>query len=456
MSTLEELLPLTHAEQSTIPQLSPKPGPALDVAIAALRAGKMIVMVDDEDRENEGDIMLAAEHVTPEAINFLVTHARGLVCLSLEAARLSRLKLPMMVRKNTASLGTAFTVSIDARHGVSTGISAPDRARTIQAAIAEDAGPEDLVSPGHIFPLRAVPGGVLERAGHTEGSLDILRLAGLKPAAVICEIMSADGTMARLPELCVFGEQHGLPIISIAELVRYRTILAEAGEQAPSPAASDSLEQISSARLPSVFGQPRDFTVHAFRDSRDGLEHLAIVKGDLAAAGRPIVRVHSECLTGDALGSLRCDCGAQLQTSLRRISASPVGVLVYLRGHEGRGIGLVNKIRAYALQDGGLDTVDANHQLGFATDERDWSVAAAVLRHLGIDSLDLLTNNPDKITGLLANGIKIVHRVPLQVPSNPHNEAYLDVKRTRMGHDFRAPPTVTPQGEQDRRTAPRR
>ncbi len=407
-------------------------------AIAALRGGCMVIMVDDEDRENEGDLVVAAEHATPEAVNFLVTHARGLVCLALEANHLDRLSLPMMVRHNTAPRGTAFTVSIEAREGVDTGISAHDRARTIQVATADGARPEDLVSPGHVFPLRAAPGGVLARAGHTEGSIDIMRLAGLKPAAVICEVMSADGHMARLPELREFGAQHGIPIVSIADLVRHRLALAAAGRQGTISAAPDTLEPLGSARLPSAFGQPGEFVVHAFRDPRDGTEHLAIVKGDPANCPRPLVRLHSECLTGDALGSLRCDCGAQLQAALRRIADSPAGVLIYLRGHEGRGIGLVNKIRAYALQDQGLDTVEANHRLGFATDERDWGVAARILRHFGVSTLDLLTNNPDKIKSLRANGIDVALRVPLEIPPNPHNQVYLEAKRARMGHSLQA------------------
>ena len=429
-------MPAPDLNQAALPEGAASP--ALQTAIAALRAGRMVIMVDDEDRENEGDLVLAAEHATPEAINFLVTHARGLVCLSLEAVQLDRLGVPMMVRTNTAPRGTAFTVSIEAREGVDTGISAHDRARTIQVASSDDARPEDLVTPGHVFPLRAAPGGVLARAGHTEGSIDILRLAGLKPAAVICEVMSADGSMARLPELREFGALHDLPIISIAELVRHRLALAASGQQGPIASLPDTLQPVGRARLPSAFGQPGNFTVYAFRDPRDGLEHLAIVKGDPATVPRPLVRLHSECLTGDALGSLRCDCGAQLQTALRRISESPAGVLVYLRGHEGRGIGLANKIRAYALQDAGLDTIEANHQLGFATDERDWGVAARILRHLGVVTLDLLTNNPDKIKSLRANGIEVVQRVALEIPPNPHNQAYLEAKRTRMGHALHA------------------
>jgi 3,4-dihydroxy 2-butanone 4-phosphate synthase/GTP cyclohydrolase II len=429
------------------PELNPPElSRSLADAIAALRGGSMIIMVDDEDRENEGDLVIAAEHATPDAINFLVTHGRGLVCLALEAAQLDRLGVPMMVRNNTAPRGTAFTISIEAREGVDTGISAHDRARTILAATADDAGPEDLVSPGHVFPLRAAPGGVLARAGHTEGSIDLLTMAGLKPAAVICEVMSADGHMARLPELRAFGARHGIPIVSIADLVRHRLALAAAGLQGPIASAPDTLEPVGSARLPSAFGQPGEFTVHAFRDPRDGVEHLAVVKGDpgraLAGGARPLVRLHSECLTGDALGSLRCDCGAQLQTALRRIADSPTGVLVYLRGHEGRGIGLANKIRAYALQDQGLDTVEANHRLGFATDERDWGVAARILRHLGVTALDLLTNNPDKIKSLRASGIEVALRVPLEIPPNPHNQAYLEAKRARMGHALQTPGAV--------------
>ena len=422
--------------------LDPELSRPLAEAVAALRARRMVIMVDDEDRENEGDLVLAAEHATPDAVNFLVTHARGLVCLAMEATRIDRLGLPMMVRNNAAPHGTAFTISIEAREGVSTGISAHDRARTILAATAEDAGADDLVSPGHVFPLRAAPGGVLARAGHTEGSIDIMRLAGLKPAAVICEVLRADGTMARLAELREFGARHGIPIVSIAELVRHRLALAASGLQGPIPAVPDTLASIATARLPSVFGQPGDFMVHAFRDTRDGMEHLAIVKGDPSNCSHPLVRLHSECLTGDALGSLRCDCGAQLQTALRRIADSPAGVLVYLRGHEGRGIGLANKIRAYALQDQGFDTVEANHQLGFATDERDWGVAARILRHLGVTSLDLLTNNPDKIRSLRANGIEVVERVPLEIEPNPHSQAYLEAKRVRMGHKLHAAGTA--------------
>jgi 3,4-dihydroxy 2-butanone 4-phosphate synthase/GTP cyclohydrolase II len=428
----------------------PEPGPALAAAIAALQAGGMIVMVDDEDRENEGDIVFAAEHVTPARINFLVTEARGLVCLSMEAEQVERLGLPMMVRRNKAPLGTAFTVSIEARQGVSTGISAHDRARTIQVASDPDAGPHDVVSPGHIFPLRAVPGGVLARRGHTEGSTDILKLAGLRPAAVICEVMSADGSMARLPELREFAARHGLPIVGIDEIARHcqALIAVKADEAAAVPAAASSLgvQPVGQARLPAVFGDASGFTVHAFRDPRDGQEHLAVVHGDLRGGARPLVRLHSECLTGDALGSMRCDCGAQLQTALMRISQSEAGVLIYLRGHEGRGIGLANKIRAYALQDQGLDTIEANHRLGFAADERDWHVASDILRHFGIGAVDLLTNNPAKIDGLQADGIEVVERVPLEIAPTVHSKAYLEAKRTRMGHQLRVAAEPSTEG----------
>jgi len=405
--------------------------PALRRAVAALRAGRMVLMVDDEDRENEGDLVQAAEFATPESVNFLVTHARGLVCLALDSAQVERLQLPMMVRHNTAPRGTAFTVSIEAREGVSTGISAADRALTLRLAADPATRPEALVSPGHIFPLRAVPGGVLARAGHTEGSIDLLALAGLRPAAAICEVMSEDGSMARMPELRRFAEAHAIPVISIAELVRHRLH----HPSAPAGAGLLPLAPSASARLPSLFGTSGEFTVHAFRDPREGLEHLAVVRGD-PSIGRPLVRLHSECLTGDALGSLRCDCGAQLQAALRRIDESGCGILLYLTGHEGRGIGLVNKIRAYALQDEGLDTVEANHQLGFAADERDWGVAARMLLHLGATRFDLLTNNPEKIRALQAHGLVVEHRVPLEMPPGPHNRAYLEAKRARLGHQF--------------------
>lgn len=409
----------------------PVMGPRLRTAIEAIRAGGMVILVDDEDRENEGDLVMAADLVTPAAINFMVTHARGLVCLPLEAGLVEQLGLPMMTRVNTCPRETAFTVSIEAREGVDTGISAADRARTIQVAVAPGAGPADLVSPGHIFPLRAVPGGVLARNGHTEASIELARLAGRAPAAVICEIMNEDGSMARMDDLHPYAERHKLPILSIAELVEWLRDCEAAAAAVPEP----RIEKVAQAALPSIYGG-EDLVIHAFR-AADGTEHVALVKGDPAKPGAvPLVRLHSECVTGDALGSLRCDCGAQLQAALARIGAAESGVLLYLRGHEGRGIGLANKIRAYALQDRGLDTVDANHRLGFETDARDWTAAGAILRALGVRTLDLMTNNPAKVTAMEQHGFAVRERVPLEIAPNPFNRAYLDAKRTRMGHQL--------------------
>ncbi len=422
-------------------------------AVEAIRAGRMVIMVDDEDRENEGDLVMAAEFMTPAAMNFMVTYGRGLVCLPLTPERVDQLELPMMTRVNTAPRGTAFTVSIEATEGVTTGISAYDRAQTVLTAVAPEAKSSDLVSPGHIFPLRAALGGVLERNGHTEGSIDLALLAGCRPAAVICEIMSADGTMARRPELEVFGAEHGLPIVSIAELCDW------IGQHGKSPVETGEIDsaailpsvlldavngaqpaltaEVAEAALPGVFGG-NDLIIHAFRDG-EGIEHVALVKGNLSESDNvPLVRLHSECLTGDALGSLRCDCGAQLQTALRKISEADSGVLIYLRGHEGRGIGLGNKIRAYALQDQGLDTIDANHRLGFVADARDWSSAASILRDLGVGTLDLMTNNPEKVRALEERGFNVRQRIGLDIPPNPFNRAYLDAKRRRMGHSLKA------------------
>ncbi|MFS8367605.1 3,4-dihydroxy-2-butanone-4-phosphate synthase [Acetobacter oryzifermentans] len=410
-------------------------------AVEAVRAGRMVIMVDDEDRENEGDLVMAAEFMTPEAMNFMITHARGLVCLPLTPKQVDRLGLAMMVRQsdNTAQYGTAFTVSIEAKEGVSTGISAPDRAHTVRVAASENAMPADIATPGHIFPLRAAPGGVLERIGHTEGSIDLLRLAGLKPAAVICEILNEDGTMARRPQLEVFARQHDLPIVSIAELVTWikahglSSLAAPAAEANPETAPEPAVPDLAQASLPSAYGGD-DLIIHAFQDE-NGVEHVALVKGDVRRSGAvPLVRLHSECVTGDALGSLRCDCGSQLHAALRAIGQAECGVLVYVRGHEGRGIGLVNKIRAYELQDAGLDTVDANHRLGFATDARDWRAASGVLRSLGVGELDLLTNNLDKVRALEARGFMVRRRIGLEIPPTAHNRAYLEAKRRRMGH----------------------
>lgn len=405
---------------------NPRMSSNLSAAIEAIKKGGMVVLIDDEGRENEGDLVMAAEHATPEAINFMVKYGRGLVCLPLEAEQIERLELPMMTPLNTAPLKTAFTVSIEAREGVTTGISAADRARTIQVACNPNATATDLVTPGHIFPLRAMPGGVLARAGHTEGAVDLARMAGLNPAGVICEILSEDGTMARLPELKEFAATHNLPLISIEEMVQWR-------QQTEECSPKNLVKAVAKAALPSEYGG-NDLMIHAFK-SADGVEHVALVKGNPAdATSVPLIRLHSECVTGDALGSLRCDCGNQLREALRMIAQAPSGVLLYLRGHEGRGIGLANKVRAYALQDQGYDTVEANHKLGFVTDARDWSAAGAILEHLGVNKLNLLTNNPEKVTALEGRGFVIEQRIPLEIASNPFNKAYLNTKRTRMGH----------------------
>ncbi|HEX7759549.1 MAG TPA: 3,4-dihydroxy-2-butanone-4-phosphate synthase [Caulobacteraceae bacterium] len=399
----------------------------LSDAIERLKSGRMIILVDDEDRENEGDLVLAAQFATGEQVNFMAARARGLICLALEDAAVERLGLAPMVADNRTSRKTAFTVSIEARIGVTTGISAFDRARTIQAAVAPDATAADIVSPGHVFPLRAVPGGVLARAGHTEGSVDLMRIAGLRPAAVICEVMKDDGEMARLADLRAFSKQHDIPILTIAEVAAHRM-------------AHESLvEAVATARLPSLYA-PEGLTARAFRSRVDGREHLALIKG--TPADGALVRVHSECLTGDALGSLRCDCGAQLQAALRRIGESDGeggdggggGVLIYLHGHEGRGVGLANKIRAYALQDQGLDTVEANTALGFADDLRDYGIAAQILKALGLGRIRLLSNNPRKAAALQAYGVEVSEEIPLVPPGNPHSLGYLAAKRDKLGH----------------------
>ncbi len=389
-------------------------------ALNDLKSGRLIVVVDDENRENEGDLIGAAQFATPEMVNFMAVKARGLICLAMTGDRLDRLDLPLMVDRNTDSQQTAFTVSIDAVEGTSTGISAEDRSRTIQAAINPNTLPNDLCRPGHIFPLRAKDGGVLKRAGHTEAAVDLAQMSGLYPAGVICEIQNDDGSMARLPELIEYAKLHNLKLISIADLISYRL------------AHDRFVKREAIALLPSLFG---NFRVYAYRNTIDNKEHLAIVKGDLKdfSDNEVLVRVHSECLTGDALGSLRCDCRGQLQSALKMIEFASWGVVVYLR-QEGRGIGLINKIKAYHLQDGGLDTVEANEKLGFGADLRTYGVGAQILHDLGINKMRLITNNPRKLTGLKGFGIEIVGRLPLLIETNEHNSRYLETKAEKLGH----------------------
>jgi 3,4-dihydroxy 2-butanone 4-phosphate synthase/GTP cyclohydrolase II len=392
----------------------------IEEAVAQLRNGGMVVVVDDEDRENEGDLVMAAEDVSAESMAFYLEYTSGIFCVPLESQRADELDLPLMVVANTEAQRTAFTVSVDYRHGTTTGISAHDRAATVRALIDPGTRPNDLNRPGHIFPLRYRQGGVLKRAGHTEATIDLCRLAGKKPAGVLCEIVTADKSdMARLPELEAFAEQHHLPIVTIADLVRYRR------------RNEKLVKRVAESSLPTEFGQ---FQAYVFESVLDGEQHMALVYGDISSARDLLVRVHSECLTGDALGSLRCDCGPQLHTALAKIAAEGAGVVVYLRGHEGRGIGLGHKIRAYALQEEGRDTVDANLEQGLPVDSREYGIGAQILVDLGVTSMRLMTNNPIKYGGLEGFGLNIVERVPLESRPTSFNIDYLRTKRERMGH----------------------
>jgi len=390
----------------------------IDEAIEDITKGKMVILVDDEDRENEGDLCMAAEKVTPEAINFMAKYGRGLICLSLTPERVEQLKLPMMSENNTSSFGTAFTVSIEAKKGVTTGISAADRAVTIMTAIDPQSSHEDLARPGHVFPLRAKPGGVLQRAGQTEGSVDLARLSGLNPSGVICEIMNEDGTMSRVPELMEFAKQHNMKIVTIKDLIKYRTRIER------------FVHRVSTTKLPTDYG---DFTVIAYANDVDANVHLALVKGEIRKDDAVLVRVHSECLTGDVFGSKRCDCGEQLHTAMELINGEGQGVILYMR-QEGRGIGLVNKLKAYELQDKGLDTVEANIKLGFKPDLRDYGIGAQILVDLGVRKMRLMTNNPKKIVGLEGYGLKVVERVPMEMHPHERNLIYLKTKKKKLGH----------------------
>ena len=390
----------------------------VEEAVEDMRQGKIIIIVDDEDRENEGDMAMAAEHVTAEAISFMATYARGLICLPIIGARLDQLRLPMMVPDNTARLGTAFTVSVDAMQDTTTGISASDRAITVKALVDPLTKPEDLARPGHMFPLRYAEGGVLVRAGQTEAVVDLARMAGLYPAGIVCEVMNEDGTMARMPHLDTISKEHGLKIVSVAQIMAYRQ------------EHETLVERVAESRLPTQHGE---FTAIAYRSTIDADEHVAMVKGDVNTEEPVLVRVHSQCLTGDTFGSLRCDCGEQIEKSLQMISEEGRGVFLYMR-QEGRGIGLHNKLKAYQLQDNGLDTVEANQELGFPADLRWYGIGAQILVDLGVRNMRLITNNPKKVVGLESYGLHLVERVPIIIPPNAENERYLSTKRTKLGH----------------------
>jgi 3,4-dihydroxy 2-butanone 4-phosphate synthase/GTP cyclohydrolase II len=391
----------------------------IEAALKEIRERRMVILVDDEDRENEGDLCMAAEMVTPEAINFMAKYGRGLICLPMTAEKIDGLDIPLMVDNNTSPYGTGFTVSIEARCGVTTGISAADRATTVLTAVADDAKPRDLVRPGHIFPLRAKDGGVMVRAGQTEGSVDMARLAGMKPAGVICEIMDDDGTMARMPSLEKFSEEHGIGICTIADLIEYRM------------RTESFVRRSAETMIPTTVAG--DFRAVVYENDVDNLLHIAMVKGEIDPDKPVLVRVHSECLTGDIFGSMRCDCGPQLQKAMLKMQDEDCGILLYIR-QEGRGIGLVNKIKAYALQDEGFDTVEANEKLGFKPDMRSYGIGAQILVDLGVREMRLMTNNPKKMVGLDGYGLRIVEQVPIEVTPNQHNKCYLECKKLKMGH----------------------
>ena len=401
---------LTHRETS--------PFATIDEAIDEIRSGRFVVVVDDEDRENEGDLTIAAQFVTPEAVNFMATHGRGLICLCLTPERCDELGLRQMTDQNEAQFGTAFTVSIEARDGVSTGISAADRAHTIQVAVDPTSTPHDIVHPGHVFPLRARAGGVLKRSGQTEAAVDLAQLAGLQPAGVVCEIMNEDGTMARVPDLVTFCERHDLKFVTVADLIEYRK------------RTEKLVERVVSVRLPTDYGE---FQAVAYRETLTGKQHVALVKGDVVGRENVLVRVHSECLTGDVFHSQRCDCGEQLELALARIEAEEFGVLLYL-AQEGRGIGLLNKLRAYELQEQGRDTVEANIELGFKADPREYGIGSQILADLGLTTIRVLTNNPRKISGISGFGLTAVSQEPIEVEPNDENRGYLETKRDKLGH----------------------
>ncbi len=403
---------------STATPQTEAPFATVEEAIEDIRQGKFVVVVDAADRENEGDLTIAAQFATPEAINFMAMHARGLICLCLTEERCDELELRQMTDRNETPYGTAFTVSIEAREGVTTGISAHDRSHTIQVAIDPSKGADSLVQPGHVFPLRSKPGGVLRRAGQTEAAVDLARLAGLNPAGVVCEIMNEDGTMARIPDLVPYCERHGVKLVTVADLIEYRR------------RTEKLVERMTSVRLPTEYGE---FTAVAFRETLTGKDHVALVRGDVEGADDVLVRVHSECLTGDVFHSLRCDCGEQLALALRRIASEEAGVLLYM-AQEGRGIGLLNKLKAYELQENGLDTVEANLELGLPIDAREYGIGYQILTDLGLSTIRILTNNPKKLSGIEGFGLTVVEQVPIEVPPNAENQRYLEAKRDKLGH----------------------